>query len=55
MQIELHLIDKLKSRIQLARQIDQAHHKVRKTNHERNWIKETAEAMELELGSDFDR
>ncbi|KAL0960116.1 hypothetical protein HGRIS_011758 [Hohenbuehelia grisea] len=53
MPVELNIVDKLKARIQLARRIETAHHKVKKQNHERNWMKETAEAMELELDSDF--
>ncbi|KAI0822985.1 DEAD-domain-containing protein [Trametes gibbosa] len=53
MPVELYMLDKLKERIQLARRIDNAQHKVKKQNHERNWLKETAEAMELELDSDL--
>jgi ATP-dependent RNA helicase DDX24/MAK5 len=55
MSIELNLLDKLKARVQLARKIDSAQHKIKKNNHERNWMKETAEAMEIELDSDFMR
>ncbi|KII87625.1 hypothetical protein PLICRDRAFT_124996 [Plicaturopsis crispa FD-325 SS-3] len=50
---ELSMLDKLKVRVQLARKIDQAQHKIKKENHDRNWMKEAAEAMELELGSDL--
>ncbi|KAI9459767.1 ATP-dependent RNA helicase [Boletus coccyginus] len=50
--IELTLLDYLKERIHLARQIDAQQHKVRKKNHERTWLRETAEAMEIELDSD---
>ncbi|KAI0676448.1 DEAD-domain-containing protein [Trametes maxima] len=53
MPVELYMLDKLKARIQLAREIDSAQHKVKKENHERNWLKETAEAMEIELDSDL--
>lgn len=53
MAIELSLLDKLKYRVQLARKIETSRHKVKKTNHERNWMRETAEAMEIELDSDF--
>lgn len=53
MSVELSLLDKLKARVQLARKIDSAQHKIKKNNHERNWMKETAEAMEIELDSDF--
>lgn len=55
MSIELNLLDKLKARVQLARKIDSAHHRVKKENHDRNWMKEAAEAMELQLDSDFMR
>lgn len=55
MAIELSLLDKLKYRVQLARKIETSRHKVKKTNHERNWMRETAEAMEIELDSDFVR
>ncbi|KAG2143014.1 ATP-dependent RNA helicase [Suillus clintonianus] len=51
--VELTLLDKLKNRILLARQIDSQQHKIKKQNHERNWLKETAEAMEIELDSDI--
>ena len=53
MSVELYLLDKLKARIQLARQIDVAQHKIKKENHEKHWLKEAADAMEIELGSDF--
>lgn len=53
MNIELYMLDKLKSRTQLARQIDVAQHKAKKEKHEKNWIKETADAMEIELDSNF--
>ena len=49
------MLDKMKARIQLARQIDAAQHKAKKENHERNWLKEAAEAMEIELDSDLAR
>jgi ATP-dependent RNA helicase DDX24/MAK5 len=55
MGIELSMLDKLKERVQLARQIENAHHKIKKTNHDRKWMRETAEAMEVELDSDFMR
>ena len=53
MPIELDLLDKLKARVQLARKIDTAQHRLKKDNHEKNWMRETAEAMEIELDSDF--
>ena len=53
MPIELDLLDKLKNRIQLAKKIDIAQHKVKKEKHEKNWLRETAEAMEIDLDSDL--
>ncbi|KAG9104867.1 ATP-dependent RNA helicase [Ceratobasidium sp. 370] len=54
MPVEHDILDKLKRRVQLARQIDAAQHKVKKDNHEKNWLKETAEALDLELDSDME-
>ena len=48
------MLDRLKVRIQLARQIDAAKHKMKKENHEKRWLKEAAEAMEIELDSDLE-
>lgn len=53
--VELTLLDHLKERIRLAKQIDSQQHQVKKQRHERNWLKETAEAMEIELDSDVVR
>ena len=53
MNIELYMLDKLKPRVQLARGIDVAQHKENKEKYEENWLKETADAMEIELDSDF--
>lgn len=47
------MLDKLKARIQVAKRIDSVQHKIKKQNHEKHWLKETAEAMELELDSDM--
>ena len=55
MPVELYMLDKLKERIQLAREIDSLQHKVKKEQHERNWLREAAEAMEIELDSDLAR
>ncbi|TFK49115.1 ATP-dependent RNA helicase MAK5 [Heliocybe sulcata] len=53
MMVDLHMLDKLKARVQVAKQVDKAQHKVKKENYEKNWIKEAAEAMEIQLDSDF--
>lgn len=54
MPVEHDILDRLKKRVQLARQIDVALHKVKKDNHETNWLKETADALEIELDSDME-
>jgi ATP-dependent RNA helicase DDX24/MAK5 len=54
MPVEHDILDKLKKRVQLARQIDAAQHKVQKDNHEKNWLKKTAEALEIELDPDME-
>ena len=46
------MLDKLKQRIMVARKIDSANHKVKKDNHEKSWVKEAAEALEIDLDSD---
>ncbi|KAH9922487.1 P-loop containing nucleoside triphosphate hydrolase protein [Fomitopsis serialis] len=51
MPVELYMLDRLKARVQLAREIDVAQHKVRTEKHDINWLKEAAEAMEIELDS----
>lgn len=50
--IEHGMLDKLKQRIMVARKIDSANHKVKKDNHEKSWIKEAAEALEIDIDSD---
>ena len=55
MSIDLDILDKLKARVQLARKIDTAQHKVKKREHDRKWMRETAEALEIELDSDIAR
>ncbi|KAF8965062.1 DEAD-domain-containing protein [Flammula alnicola] len=53
MTIELSMLDKLKARVQLARKIENTQHKIKKTNHDRNWMRETAEALGVDLDSDY--
>lgn len=53
MTIDLGILDKLKARVQLARKIETAQHKVKKVNHDRKWMKETADALGVELDSDI--
>ena len=40
---------KLRERIALARDIEKAHHTDKKDKHDRNWLKEAAEAMDLDI------
>lgn len=54
MPFEIDLLDKLKERVQLAKKIDNTEHQSKKEKHEKNWLKEAAEAMEIELDSDLD-
>ncbi|KAF4618627.1 hypothetical protein D9613_010108 [Agrocybe pediades] len=51
--VELSILDKLKARVQLARKIENTQHKIKKTNHDRNWMRETAEVLGVDLDSDF--
>ncbi|KAF8592186.1 DEAD-domain-containing protein [Ramaria rubella] len=52
--VEHDILGKMKGRVQLARKIDSAAHRVKKEAHERSWMRETAEAMEIELDSDLE-
>jgi len=51
--VDHDILDKLRARVALARKIDWAQHKVKKESHEKSWLRETAEAMELEIDSDI--
>ncbi|KAF8171500.1 ATP-dependent RNA helicase [Pholiota molesta] len=51
--VDLGMLDKLKARVQLARKIENTQHKIKKTNHDRNWMRETAEVLGVELDSDY--
>lgn len=47
--VERQMLDKLKIRVQLAQEIDKIQHTSAKQTHEKNWLKATAEALEIEL------
>lgn len=49
LQIESGFLPKLKERITLAKDIEKAQHLVKKENHDRNWLQEAAEAMDLDI------
>jgi len=53
MPVERDLIDRLKARVELARQVDRMQHGVAKEKHDKKWLKDTAEAMEIELDDDM--
>ena len=48
------ILDALKQRIELAKKIESGQHKATKEAHEDNWLKQAAEAMEIELDSDME-
>lgn len=54
MPFEMDLLDKLKQRVQLAKKIDTMQHRSNKEKHDKNWLKEAADAMEIQLDSDLD-
>ncbi|EIW66497.1 hypothetical protein TREMEDRAFT_65359 [Tremella mesenterica DSM 1558] len=47
--IEGGFLPKLKERIRVAREIEKAQHGVKKENHDRNWLREAAEAMDVDI------
>jgi len=52
LEIEPGFLPKLKERIRIAKEIEKAQHQVKKVNHERSWIKEVAEAMDVDIDPD---
>jgi hypothetical protein len=51
---DFSILDKLKERIELAKKIESGMHKATKEAHEDNWLKQAAEAMDIELDSDLE-
>lgn len=49
---DFSILDQLKKRIDLAKEIDQAQHRATKQAHEDKWLREAAEAMEIDLDDD---
>jgi ATP-dependent RNA helicase DDX24/MAK5 len=47
--VEIDVLDKLKDRVSLARRIDSISHKQTKVNHEKNWLKQAAADLEIDL------
>ncbi|CAG7847725.1 ATP-dependent RNA helicase MAK5 [Serendipita indica DSM 11827] len=52
--VERTLLDRLKERINLAREIDKIQHSTTKKKHDNNWLKMTAEALELDLSDEVE-
>lgn len=44
---------KLKERVRIAREIEKAQHAVKKSKHEKSWLQETAEAMDIDIDPDM--
>ncbi|KAI0074447.1 DEAD-domain-containing protein [Panus rudis PR-1116 ss-1] len=47
-----HILDKLKPRLALAKEIDSTRHRVQKKNHEEKWVREAAEALGVDIDDD---
>ncbi|KZP15422.1 hypothetical protein FIBSPDRAFT_1048080 [Athelia psychrophila] len=52
LEMSMNMLDKLQAHVALARKTDLVYQKAKKS-HDKNWIKEAVEAMELQLDSDF--
>ena len=53
MSVEHHLLDKLKRRLRVAKEIDTTQHRANKVTHEKRWMRATADALDIELDSDY--
>jgi ATP-dependent RNA helicase DDX24/MAK5 len=53
MDAEHHFLDKLQGRIRIAKEIDALQHRENKTKHEKKWMRATAEALDIDLDSDY--
>ena len=47
--IDSGFLPKLRERLGLAKDIEKAQHNVKKENHDRKWLREAAEAMDVDL------
>ncbi|GBC06794.1 hypothetical protein RclHR1_07050002 [Rhizophagus clarus] len=50
--VDRSILNSMKQRINLARQIDQEEHKIQKMNHDNDWFKKTAQEFEIDLDDD---
>lgn len=53
MDVEHHFLDKLQGRIRIAKEIDALQHRENKAKHEKKWMRATAEALDIDLDSDY--
>jgi ATP-dependent RNA helicase DDX24/MAK5 len=53
MDVEHHFLDKLQVRIRIAKEIDALQHRENKAKHEKKWMRATAEALDIDLDSDY--
>lgn len=51
---DFSILDSLRARIELAKKIESSMHKATKEAHEDNWLKQAAEAMDIEIDSDME-
>lgn len=51
--VDFSVLDELKKRIELAKKVESSQHKATKEAHDDNWVRQAAEAMEIDLDSDF--
>jgi ATP-dependent RNA helicase DDX24/MAK5 len=54
MNVEHHFLDKLKGRIRVAKEIDTLQHRANKAKHEKKWMRAAAEALDIDLDSDYE-
>jgi ATP-dependent RNA helicase DDX24/MAK5 len=53
MDFDHHFLDKLKIRVRIAKEIDALQHRENKAKHEKKWMRATAEALDVDLDSDY--
>lgn len=51
--IDAGFMPKLKERVRLAREIEHAQHEVKKVKHEKTWLQEAAEALDVDIDEDM--
>lgn len=50
--VDFSILDQLKKRIELAKKIDSAQHRATKEAHDDKWLRDAAEAMDIDLDED---